>query len=326
VRGDGIRQRIGADRGGLQDAARHRVEQPGAELAKARRIAEEMAHARPAHRQRAFQRQRHDIERRHVAGRIAIVHDHAERRHAVERLFECVEADAVEHGVDALGRDALGRCHEINLAIEDRVIAAVILGDAGLLGIADGADDSRAEMLGPLHQQKPDAARRRMDQHGVAGLRPVDAVDDARRGQALEHQRSGLPVGDGGGQFHQPAGWNVALLRIRAGVGPEIGARAAIADPVAGRDLGHAAAKRRHHARRLVAEDHRHRQRLLPVEAAAPHVDVGEVDRDGGVPHARLAGARRRQFDLFEAHDLGAAVDVDANGFDHGSVASTGGR
>ena len=46
-------------------------------------------------------------------------------------------------------------------------------------------------------------------------------------------------------------------------------------------------AERHHHAGRLVAEDDRHRQRLLLVEAATPHVDVGEVERD------RRCGARR---------------------------------
>jgi hypothetical protein len=120
-----------------------------------------------------------------------------------------------------------------------------------------------------------------------------------------------------GGSFTSLAATTLRCSAYAPVLNEEIGADAAIADPVADRDLGHARAKRCHHAGRLVAEDDRHRQRLLLVEAAAPHVDVGKVEPDGGVPHSRLAGAGRRLLDVLEAHDLGTAVRMDADGL-HG--------
>ena len=95
--------------------------------------------------------------------------------------------------------DLSHRLHEIDLAIEHGVIAAVRLRDLRLRVRADRADDGGAEMLRPLAQDQPDAARRRVDEDHIARLRPKDPVDDQRRGEALDHHgggvRSDMPSG-----------------------------------------------------------------------------------------------------------------------------------
>ncbi len=118
-------------------------------------------------------------------------------------------------------------------------------------------------------------------------------------------------------QLEQPLGGDVARLRVGAGLLEEFPAHPGIGDPIARPHVGDAGPDALDHARRLVAEDHRKLQRARDVEAAAPHVDVGIVDPDRGVADARLARRRRRQRDLLEAQDLGAAVGVNADGLGH---------
>ena len=77
------------------------------------------------------------------------------------------------------------------------------------------------------------------------------------------------------------------------------------------RDAG---AYRLDHARTLGADaGWQRRHRML----AAADQHVAEVECHGGVADADLAGAGRRQVDLLEAHHLGAAGLMNANGFAH---------
>ena len=48
------------------------------------------------------------------------------------------------------------------------MVAAMSLGEFGLLVTADGADDGRAQRLGPLARDEADPAGCRMEQDGVA--------------------------------------------------------------------------------------------------------------------------------------------------------------
>src|SRR5437764_12647798 len=102
-------------------------------------------------KQRAFALQQVDVECLDRSGRIAEAHEHAERLDAVERRRKCCLADAV---IDSLAKlsagDFLHSGGEILLPLEDRVMAAVRVGERGLLPGADRADDSGAKMIGPL--------------------------------------------------------------------------------------------------------------------------------------------------------------------------------
>jgi hypothetical protein len=69
-----------------------------------------------------------------------------------------------KHGAHAAGHDAPGGGHEIHLAIKNGVIAAVVEDGPLLRGIADRADDGRAKMFRPLHQQETNAAGGSVDQ------------------------------------------------------------------------------------------------------------------------------------------------------------------
>src|SRR5437868_4658855 len=57
--------------------------------------------------------------------------------------------------------------------------------------------------------------------------------------------------------------------------------------------------------------------RIWPTAPAAL-VHIDEVEADGGMPHARLAGRRRRQLDRRELHHFGRAEFLEADGTDSG--------
>ncbi len=187
-------QRISAADLDLQNSARDQVEQLRRRDAHARDIGDHAAQRGAADRERAALRELQQVDRRRVPRRVAVVHQHPERPHAVERRHEGVLADAVEDGGHPLRHDRLYCRDEIDLAIEYGVIAAVRLRDLRLVLRPDRADDGGAEMLCPLAEDHADAARSGMDQDSVAGLRPEDAVDDERRGESLDQHRRRLLV------------------------------------------------------------------------------------------------------------------------------------
>src|SRR5207244_13145911 len=95
-----------------------------------------------------------------------------------ERFVESVLADRI---IDDRQSLALGQLtdpgDEILAPVVDRVVAAVTLGEGGLLVVADGADHGGAEMLGPLPDDKPGAAGRGLDQDRLAGFYGMGAAD-----------------------------------------------------------------------------------------------------------------------------------------------------
>ena len=115
-----------------------------------------------------------------MAGRVAIIHQHAKRRRAIEGFHKRILAYSVEDRADAPGDNTFRGLHEIHLAIKDRVIAAVVFGHTGFLSVADRTNDCGAQVFRPLNQQKPNSAGRRVDQNRVAGLGSKNPVNDAR--------------------------------------------------------------------------------------------------------------------------------------------------
>src|SRR4029077_2378453 len=89
--------------------------------------------------------------------------------------------------------------------------------------IADGPDDGRTEMLGPLREDQADAASRSMEQDRVAGFGTIGLPDPILRRQALEHHRGRGLVIDAVGQLEEPLGRNQPLLRIGTDRGSPIG-------------------------------------------------------------------------------------------------------
>ena len=170
------------------------------------------------------------------------------------------------------------------------------------------ADHGCAQMFGPLAQDQPHAAGRRVDQHRIARLHPVGAAQQILGGHALEHHAGGGFLGDGGGQLHQPFRRHDAALGIGA-VG-----RAGIADPVADRALGDAVADRLHRARTLDADDERQLRHRPGMRHAAPVVGVDIVHADGAVPDQHLARTRLAGRPVLPAENVGRAFLVDDGG------------
>ncbi len=177
------------------------------------------------------------------------------------------------------------------------MVAAIGLGQLGLVLRSDGADHGGAEMLAPLPEDLADAAGRGMHQDGLAGLHPVGAAQEILRRQSLQQHRRRGPVVDPGRQLDQPLGGEQASLGIGAH------RPRAIAGAIARLELAHPLAHRLDHAGGLEADARRQRER---IEAAAV-IGVDEVEADRRVADADLAGAGLADRDLLPAHRLGSA-------------------
>ena len=207
---------------------------------------------RPGDEQRAARAQFDDIHRVGRARGMAVARHDAERAQAIERAGEGVLADALVNHRAAL---AVGHVHdqrhEILARINRDMIGAVGFGEFGFLVGRDRADHGCAQMFGPLAQDQPHAAGRRVDQHRIARLHPVGAAQQVLRGQALERHAGGGFLGDAVRQPHHSPGRHHPALRIGAV------RRAGVGDPVADRAFGDAVADRLHRARALDADDER---------------------------------------------------------------------
>jgi hypothetical protein len=173
----------------------------------------------------------------------------------------------------------------------------------------DRADGIHAELLQPLAGDQADASGGGVPQHGVALLHPVGGGDQVMHGEALQEHRGGLLLADALGQLDHALGGREAHLAVGPG-------QAGVADAVALLQALDARADGIDHAGRLVA---RHARQLHGVEPGAL-VDVDEVDADGGVPQAHLAGAGLADRDVLVDHDLGTALRVVSDCFCHDSL------
>ena len=225
--------------------------------------------------------------------------EHAERLQTIERGRERGLADAViDHVAHLAAGDLLHLGDEVLVLVENGVVAAVLLGELGLVLGADRADDRGAEMRRPLAQDETDAAGRRVHQNRMALLDLEGAPHQVFGRHALEHHAGGLVVADIGRHRHGAIGRNEALGRIA----PE---REHRRDPVADLDVGHAGADRDHIARAFIAGDERVAARRRIGALAKVGVDV--VDADRALLDADLVRPRRREVDILEGQDLGTA-------------------
>ena len=187
------------------------------------------------------------------------------------------------------------------------MVAAILLGERGLLVVADGAEHGGAEMLCPLADDQPDPAGRGMDQDRLAGLHRMGAADQVPGGHALQHHRRGLLVGDPGRHRHQPVGRHDPRLAVGAE------RPAGISDAVAGFEPGDARPDLLDDPGRLRAEPARQWHRVEP--AALIGVDVIEPDR--GMADPDLARAGLADLDLLPFQHLGSAGLRKTDRLDH---------
>src|SRR5262249_11791968 len=151
------------------------------------------------------------------ARRAAEADEVAHRPQAIERSRKRRLADAVIDDVAKLATgDLLHLRDKILVAIKDSVVAAVFLRKLGLFFRTDGADDGRAEMIGPLACDQTDAAGSRMDEADRALLDLVGLVDEILHGHALEHHAGRLLVRNIVRQFDSAVGGQQPLRRVSA--------------------------------------------------------------------------------------------------------------
>src|SRR6516165_4806398 len=146
-----------------------------------------------------------------------------------------------------------------------------------------------AQRTRPLASQKADATGGGMDQDSMMMLDPEGLVQEIPDGETLQHQYGALFISDVVGQLDQLLPGDVALGRI----GTEV---VVVGDAIAGVEMRHAGAYRDYLAGRFVAGDERQPGRL--VEAGAI-VDIDEIQPDGVLADADLAGPRQGQIDGF---------------------------
>ena len=169
-----------------------------------------------------------------------------------------------------------------------------------LLLRAGRADDVRPRPPRHLHQQQPDATRRRVDQATIARPQRKGRVRQVVRGHALQHERRGHVQPDAGRHRHQPVRQHHGVLCICAH-------RAGVGDAVADGDAAHVAPHGDDGARRFLAERRRQRDRVNPL----PLVDVDEVHARRRHLDQRLARARLRVRHLLVAQHLRSTRLVD---------------
>src|SRR5262249_15034015 len=123
---------------------------------------------RPRREQRALCAEDVDVEGFDLSRRRPEADEIAERLQAIERSGKRRLADAVIDDLAGLAAgDLLDALGEVLVAIEDDVIAAVLLGKVDLVGRPHGADHGGAKMLGPLAGDEADAAGGSVEQNGV---------------------------------------------------------------------------------------------------------------------------------------------------------------
>ena len=259
-----------------------------------------------AHDRDGFRRRRGEGLGRNGARRTAVKDERAAGAKAGDGGLGGVAADGIVDQRETLAAAESGHASGGVLPpIVDDVAAAMRLGEAALVVAADAADDGGAPMGEPLAEKKAGAARRRMDEHAVAGPERRTLVKQILRGHALEHGGGGLLEADAVGQPDQ---------RVRAdGAEPRIGAgrRARIGDAIALLERPHRTADRLHDARSFEADDPGKPRRR---EHAAALIGVEEVEPDSLLHEPHLAGAGVRNPDVVDAQRLRAAGRVNPHG------------
>src|SRR5713101_1112277 len=122
--------------------------------------------------------------------RAAVQNQMAERREALETLLESRLADSVENQIDALAAGEFhGLVREIMRFVIDHLVGAILLRDRDLAVVRYGSDHPSAGRFGDLHRDDSDTARRRMDQHSLAGGRIMGSEEHEPGGERLDRKR-----------------------------------------------------------------------------------------------------------------------------------------
>jgi hypothetical protein len=173
------------------------------------------------------------------------------------------------------------------------------------VGAAGHAYHARAKMPAPLPGKLADAAGRGVEQHVLAGLDRVAAVEQVFHGHALQHRCGGKFVTDALGRFQQPVSGDIANVGIRAR------SATGIAHALAWRETSHAGTGLDHHTGRFVAEAGGQRHRIK----ARALVNLLEIDAYCSLAHLHLICPRVGQvygfeFECFRAAGGGEADDA----------------
>ncbi len=251
-----------------------------------------------------------ELERRHRRYRprsIAVRHHQAARPQAIERADERVLADRVVDHVDPAVRRCSFRLRNPILARQHDVVRAELARPLCLRCRADHRDHFRAEMLGPLHENRADSSDRRVHEQRVALAHAIGLPQQHLRGHALQHECRGLVVADALGNAHEALGRQHTRFAVRAG------RVECVRDAIAGLELADAGANGLDDAGRLATE---HSRELRWIQARAL-VDVDEVQPDRRMAHPRLTGAGLGHVDRIPAQDFRAAVGMNTHRMSH---------
>ena len=177
-----------------------------------------------------------------------------------------------------------------------------LLGQLALLRRPHGADDGGAQSLRPLAQDEADAARRRMDEDGVASLHLESPSQQILRGKSFQHHGRAHLVGNIFGQLHQKFRVDQPLFRIAAG-------HRGIGHAVAHLKLFDTLADFDHLARALIAR----RERKLGGIGALAEIDLDEVQPDGVMADLDLSAPGGGNGDVLHLQDFRAAGLVNSD-------------
>ncbi|MNP27996.1 hypothetical protein D3C76_1209370 [compost metagenome] len=145
------------------------------------RVGDVVGQRRAGQEQRTLHRQQYGVECRDRAGGRTHANHQAATLKRVQRAHEGVLADAVEHHVDANAvRQFANALGDIFMAVIDRVVATMGLGNFALGFGGHGADDRQAQQLGPLRNNQAHTTGGGVQQDAVTGLEVVDAAHQVR--------------------------------------------------------------------------------------------------------------------------------------------------
>ena len=190
----------------------------------------------------------------------------------------------------------------------DHVVAAAGARDVDLVVAAHRADDGRAQRLRPLAQQRAHAARRGMDQHGVARLHAPGLAQQVLRRHAAQQRAGDIPGLDPRRDRNERVRGDEAFF----GIGAE---DKQVTGRIARLERGHALAHRLDDAGAVEPHDGG-QVGFEEILALAQH-GVGEMQGHAFLVEQNLAGTGRADLVVFDLELVGAAIGVNANDLGH---------
>ncbi len=186
----------------------------------------------------------------------------------------------------------------------------MLAGEFGFGFAAHDADDFDAQPLGPLAQEQPDAAGSRVHQDRFALGHLIGAAQEVLRGQALEHDRCRLLVGDPLRDFDQPVGGDVSRFAVSARL------RVYVGNAIAHAKSPDLLAERGDHACCFPTDATWQFDRIKT--SAIVNVDVVQPDRR--VTNLGFIGRGAAKLHVFITQNFRSAVLVETDGLGHGPM------